>query len=293
MADSHKILDHLTQFNRIRMLNKPSVKLFNASSIKKCLTIAGSDCSGGAGIQADLKTFAAHRVFGMSVIVSVVAENTARVIAIQDIEPAIIDNQLEAVFEDIEVDAIKIGMLSTTKTMETVAAKLKSYKANKTVIDPVMYAKNGAPLMATTAIDCLIKTIIPIATILTPNIPEAQKISGHMINKVSEMKEAAKIIYDLGGAGILIKGGHLATEATDLFYDGRNFFEFEAARINTKNTHGTGCTYSSAIAANLANGLSTIESIAKAKDYITGAIASSLNIGKGHGPLNHLYQLYP
>lgn len=260
--------------------------------MKKVLSIAGSDCSGGAGIQADLKTFSAHGVFGMSVIVSVVAENTSRVIDIQDITPDMIEKQIDAVFEDIEVDAVKIGMLSTEPCMEAVARKLEQYKPNNIVIDPVMYAKNGCPLMNPNSIETLIKVIIPYADLLTPNIPEAEKISNIKISSTEDMKIVAKRIYDMGCKNVLVKGGHAIGNALDVLYDGKEFYYFETQRINTKNTHGTGCTFSSAIASNLALGMTMAVAVDKAKKYITTAIEHSLNIGKGNGPTHHFYDLY-
>lgn len=260
--------------------------------MKKVLSIAGSDCSGGAGIQADIKTFSAHGVFGMSVIVSVVAENTSRVIDIQDITPDMIKKQIDAVFEDIEVDAVKIGMLSTPACMNAVAEKLLEYHPANVVIDPVMYAKNGCPLMDPTSVDTLIKTIIPLADILTPNIPEAEKIAGMQITSASDMETAAKKILAMGCKAIVVKGGHAIGNALDVLYDGEKFYHFETARIDTKNTHGTGCTFSSAIASQLAKGLSLPDAVQKSKEYVTTAIEHSLAIGHGNGPTNHFYNLY-
>lgn len=260
--------------------------------MKKALTIAGSDCSGGAGIQADLKTFAAHGVYGMSVIIAVVAENTSRVIDIQDITPDIIGKQIDAIFEDIEVDAVKIGMLSQTECMQAVADKLKKYKPANVVIDPVMYAKNGCALMNPDAIGTMIKTIIPLADLLTPNIPEAERISGISIKNQEDMKKAAKLIAKMGSKNVLVKGGHAEGNPCDILYDGKDFHMFDTKRINTKNTHGTGCTFSSAIASNLALGLDMCGAVLHAKEYITNAIKYSLEIGKGHGPTNHFYELY-
>lgn len=260
--------------------------------MKKVLTIAGSDCSGGAGIQADLKTFSAHGVFGMSVIVSVVAENTSRVIDIQDVTPDMIEKQIDAVFEDIEVDAVKIGMLSQPACMMAVAKKLRQYHPANVVIDPVMYAKNGCPLMDPDAIDTLIAEIIPLADLLTPNIPEAEKISGLQINNVAEMEQAAKKIYEMGAKSVLVKGGHALGDALDVLYDGDQYIHFSAERIDTKNTHGTGCTYSSAIASNLALGMDLQGAVKHGKDYVTTAIRHSLSIGKGCGPTHHFYELY-
>ncbi|MDO3677564.1 bifunctional hydroxymethylpyrimidine kinase/phosphomethylpyrimidine kinase [Paenibacillus ehimensis] len=260
--------------------------------MKKVLTIAGSDCSGGAGIQADLKTFSAHGVFGMSVIVSVVAENTSRVIDIQDVRTDMIEKQIDAVFEDIDVDAVKIGMLSQPNCMEAVAGKLKQYAPANIVLDPVMYAKNGCPLMNPDAIDTLIEKVIPFADLLTPNIPEAEKIAGMQIHNVEDMKKAAAAIHRMGCKNVLVKGGHAAGSALDLLFDGERFYTFDAERIETKNTHGTGCTYSAAIASNLALGCSLQEAVRRAKEYITTAIRHSLSIGKGHGPTHHFYELY-
>ena len=260
--------------------------------MKKVLSIAGSDCSGGAGIQADLKTFSAHGVFGMSVIVSVVAENTSRVIDIQDITPDMIKKQIDAVFEDIEVDAVKIGMLSTPECMNAVADKLLEYHPANVVIDPVMYAKNGCPLMNPTAVDTLIKVILPLADVLTPNIPEAEKIADMQITSVADMEMAAKKICAMGCKSIVVKGGHASGSALDVLFDGKDFYHFETPRIATKNTHGTGCTFSSAIASQLANGLSVKEAVQRAKTYVTTAIEHSLDIGKGNGPTHHFYDLY-
>ncbi|MDR1376967.1 MAG: bifunctional hydroxymethylpyrimidine kinase/phosphomethylpyrimidine kinase [Synergistaceae bacterium] len=263
--------------------------------MKKVLSIAGSDCSGGAGIQADLKTFSAHGVFGMSAVVSVVAENTCRVIDIQDVTPDMIEKQIDAVFEDIEVDAVKVGMLSSVACMEAVAGKLRQYKPQNVVIDPVMYAKNGSPLMDPHAIDALIAAIIPLADVLTPNIPEAEKIAGMTIENIEAMEEAAKRIRGMGCENVLVKGGHAVTDlskAVDVLFDGKEFRRFEAPRVDTKNTHGTGCTYSSAIASNLALGQDMRQAVAKSKEYVTAAILHSLPIGKGHGPVHHFYELY-
>jgi hydroxymethylpyrimidine/phosphomethylpyrimidine kinase len=280
----------------------------SGSVMRKALSIAGSDCSGGAGIQADLKTFSAHGVFGMSVVVSVVAENTSRVIAIQDVTPDMIENQIDAVFEDIEVDAVKIGMLSSPDCMKAVAGRLRRYKPKNVVVDPVMYAKNGCPLMAPDATDALAETIIPLADVLTPNIPEAEKIAGTSIGDgdtpwIEAMENLAERIYRLGCKNVLVKGGHASggrapegcaseDRAVDVLFDGSRFFHFDAPRIDTKNTHGTGCTYSSAIASNLALGMEMKEAIERAKAYVTTAIRHSLPIGKGHGPTHHFYDLY-
>ena len=260
--------------------------------MKQILTIAGSDCSGGAGIQADLKTFSAHGLFGMSVIVSVVAENTARVIEIQDIKLDMIQKQIDAVFEDMTVSAVKIGMLSTPECMRAVADKLKEYQPQNVVVDPVMYAKNGCPLMDPSSIDTLIQVVIPCADLLTPNIPEAEKIADMKIENVKDMEEAARKISLMGCKFVLVKGGHAAGNALDVLFDGKEIYHFESKRIDTKNTHGTGCTLSSAIASNLAIGHSIEESVKRAKAYVTTAIINSLEIGKGNGPTHHFYDVY-
>ena len=260
--------------------------------MKHALTIAGSDCSGGAGIQADIKTFCAHGVYAMSVIASVVAENTSRVISVFDVDPAIIQDQIDAVFEDIPVDAVKIGMLSNAQAMEAVAEKLEQYRPQNVVMDPVMIAKGGQALMQDSALETLIRRIIPLSTVLTPNIPEAETITGRRIETEKQMEDAARDIHKMGAKYVMLKGGHLAGDANDLLFDGASFTHYRTKRIDTKNTHGTGCTFSSAIAANLAKGESVAGAIRKAKDYITLAIAHALPIGHGHGPTHHFYQLY-
>ena len=222
--------------------------------MKQVLTIAGSDCSGGAGIQADLKTFAAHGVYGMSVIVSVVAENTQRVIGAQTVSPTLIADQLQAVFEDIQVDAVKIGMLPSKSAMETVARELKERKPRNIVLDPVMIAKNGFALMDSTLAQSLADLVLPYADMVTPNIPEAEVLADMRIDSIEDMQEAARRIHGFGPSYVLVKGGHRSDAAADLLYDGNKMLWFTAKRIDTKNTHGTGCTFSSAIAANLALG---------------------------------------
>ena len=260
--------------------------------MQPAVTIAGSDCSGGAGIQADLKTMSALGVFGMSVIVSVVAENTARVLSIEDISPKVIADQIDAVFEDIPPDAVKVGMLSTPACMEAVAAGLKKYRPRHVVIDPVMYAKNGSPLMQESAISALRSTVLPLATLLTPNIPEAEKLAGMEIASEADMREAARRIQALGPQNVLVKGGHAQGEARDILLCGEDFHVFASRRIPTKNTHGTGCTLSSAIAADLARGEALPEAVRKAKEYVTGAIEHALPLGHGCGPTHHFFAFY-
>ncbi len=228
----------------------------------------------------------------MSVIVSVVAENTGRVLSIQDITPKMIADQIDAVFEDITVDGVKIGMLSGTEQMRIVAEKLRYYRPGGIVLDPVMVAKGGCALMHPDALETLKKEMLPQAFMLTPNIPEAEAIIGMTIHTVEEMKRAAVCLKQLGPQNVLIKGGHLVGDAVDILFDGKEFYSFRTERIATKNTHGTGCTLSSAIAVNLANGMNAPDAVGAAKEYVTTAIRHALPIGNGHGPTNHFYSLY-
>lgn len=260
--------------------------------MKNVLTIAGSDSCGGAGIQADLKTFSAQGTYGMSVITAVTVQNTQGVFGCQDIDPEIIKGQIDAIFTDIEVSAVKIGMVSRIETINAIAEKLEQYQPRNIVLDPVMISKSGFDLMQPEAKDTLIRRLLPLAYLITPNLPEAEVITGRKIETLAEMEEAAKAIYAMGPKNVLIKGGHLEGEATDLLYDGKQLLTLQSERIHTKNTHGTGCTLSSCIAANLAKGKSVEEAVRIAKDYITVAIAHALDIGKGVGPTNHFYELY-
>ncbi|MGC8971881.1 MAG: bifunctional hydroxymethylpyrimidine kinase/phosphomethylpyrimidine kinase [bacterium] len=255
----------------------------------KALTIAGSDSGGGAGIQADLKTFQAFDVYGMSVITSVTAQNTLEVKSIYDLHREIVALQIDAIFEDISADAVKTGMLSNEEIIETVAERLTFYKVEKIVVDPVMISKSKARLLKESAEEKFLELIVPLAFIITPNIPEAEAISGVKITSIEDMKISAKIIREKGAKNVLIKGGHLGGDvAVDILFDGKDFHFFEEERIFTKNTHGTGCTFSSAITACLARGEDVYNSIKKAKRYITLAIKEAPNnIGKGFGPLYH------
>jgi hydroxymethylpyrimidine/phosphomethylpyrimidine kinase len=275
----------------VLLVYKYSVK-DKESAMKKALTIAGSDCSGGAGIQADLKTFAAHAVYGMSVITAVTVQNTQKVFAVQDISPDIVAQQIEALFEDIEIDGVKIGMVSQVSTIEVIADLLGKYAPSIIVVDPVMISTSGYHLLKPEAEAILIKRLLPLAYLLTPNIPEAETIARIPICTLPQMEEAAKIICQMGSKNVLLKGGHLKNDAIDILYDGQQFSYFSSARINTKNTHGTGCTLSSAITANLILGNDIVRAVAKAKDYLTTAIKHSFSIGKGNGPVNHFYTLY-
>jgi len=260
--------------------------------MKTALTIAGSDSGGGAGIQADLKTFSALGVYGMSVLTSITAQNTLGVQGIHDLPPEFVGLQIDSVMQDIGADAVKIGMLSNIQIIKIVSKKIKEYKVKNLVIDPVMVAKGGDRLLKEDAVEALKQDLIPLAIIVTPNLIEAEVLSGLKIQNIIDMKEAAQEIYKLGPRNVLIKGGHLLSEeAIDFLYDGESFKEFKAERINTKNTHGTGCTLSSAIAAGLAQEKEIEEAVDIAKRYITLAIQNSLDIGHGHGPLNHLVHL--
>lgn len=260
--------------------------------MKNVLTIAGSDTCGGAGIQADLKTFSAHSVYGMSVITAVTAQNTQGVFAVQNILPEMIAKQIDVIFEDIQVAALKIGMVSVIKTIQTIADRLKKHQAENIVLDPVMISKSGFPLLQPDAQDALAEYLLPLATIVTPNIPEAEAIIGKEIKTLKDMKEAALRIASLGPKNVLIKGGHMENYATDVLYDGKNFSEFESPRFQTKNTHGTGCTLSASIASNLAKGMEISKAVEESKKYITTAIEHSFPIGKGVGPTHHFYDLY-
>lgn len=261
-------------------------------NVKKCLTVAGSDCSGGAGVQADLKTFSAHGVYGASVITSVVAENTSRVISVFNVPVREIELQIDAVFEDVEIDAVKLGMLPTAEIIEAVAKKLRQYKPAHIVCDPVMVATSGDALSESGIDRAFIEHIFPIADVITPNIPEAEALSGIEIHGLDDMRRAAKMLADNGARNVLIKGGHLTDSAEDILFDGKTENVFESERVNSPNTHGTGCTLSSAIAANLALGNDLKSSVRLAKSYVTEAIENSYTVGKGHSPVHHFYKLW-
>lgn len=260
--------------------------------MKNVLTIAGSDTCGGAGIQADLKTFSAHGTYGMSVITAVTVQNTQGVFGCQDITPDIIKGQIDAIYTDIDVSAVKVGMVSKIETIHAIADKLEQYQAKNVVVDPVMISKSGFDLMDPDAKETLIKRLLPLAFVVTPNLPEAEVMTGMQIENLEQMEQAARLIYKMGAKNVLIKGGHLEHDATDLLFDGETVITLKSERIPTKNTHGTGCTLSSAIAANLARGKSVEEAVRISKDYITVAIEHALEIGKGVGPTNHFYELY-
>lgn len=259
--------------------------------MKTVLTIAGSDCSGGAGIQADIKTITAHGLYAMSAITALTAQNTTGVYGIMESSADFLKNQLDCIFSDIYPDAIKIGMVSSKELINVIAEKLKEEKANNVVVDPVMVATSGSKLLADDAIDVLINNLIPLATIITPNIPEAEVLSNIKINSSDDMIKVAKIISKKYKGAILIKGGHELNTANDLLFKDGEYEWFYGERINNPNTHGTGCTLSSAIASNLAKGYTLSESVKNAKEYISGALKANLNLGKGSGPLNHCYNI--
>ena len=257
--------------------------------MKTALTIAGSDCSGGAGIQADIKTITMHGVYAMSAITAQTAQNTTGVRAIQESEPEFLKQQIDAVFEDIYPDAVKIGMVSSSELIHVIAERLNYYGAKNIVVDPVMVASSGSSLMKDNAVKTLIKELFPVATLVTPNIPEAQVLSGMNIRNREDMVTVAKYIGDNFHCAVLLKGGHSINDANDLLYDHGELIWFAGRRIDNPNTHGTGCTLSSAIASNLALGFSLEESVGRAKVYISEALAAMLDLGKGSGPMNHAY----
>ncbi len=260
--------------------------------VKRVLTVAGSDSGGGAGIQADLKTITALGGFGMSVITALTAQNTLGVQGVYDIPVEFIEAQFDSVASDIGVDAAKTGMLSSSAIIRCVAKKIRQYRIRKLVVDPVMVAKGGSPLLREEARGTLIKELIPLATVVTPNIPEAEVLTGMRIVRKDSMKKAAVRIHELGARNVVIKGGHLEGDAMDLLFDGKSFHEFATKRIDTKDTHGTGCTFASAVATGLARGAGVSEAVRQAKDYVTEAIRFGLAIGGGHGPTNHFAPVF-
>lgn len=256
------------------------------------LTIAGSDSSGGAGIQADLKTFAAYGVFGMSAITAITAQNTCGVTSIRELDQNIIRDQIEAIYTDVSVDAVKIGMLSNIDIVNTVADALQQYQPKKVVLDTVMISKSGSYLLQPNAVAALIERLMPLSLVVTPNLYEASTIVGFPVEDRTGMEKAAISIKNMGPQYVVIKGGHLPGDACDLLYDGQSFTVFTNERIDNAHTHGTGCTFSSAIAAGLAKGLSAEAAIGAAKRYITIAIQHGFPLGGGVGPTHHFYELY-
>ena len=259
--------------------------------MKTALTIAGSDSSGGAGIQADIKTMTMNGVYAMSAITALTAQNTTGVRAIQESTPEFLKQQIDAVFEDIYPDAVKIGMVASSELIHVIANRMRYYEAKNIVVDPVMVATSGSALMKNDAVQTLMEELLPIAILVTPNIPEAQVLSGLTIETKEDMMTAAKQIGDTCHCSVLIKGGHSINDANDLLYANGELCWFKGKRIDNPNTHGTGCTLSSAIASNLAKGYTLSESVQRAKDYISGALAAMLDLGKGSGPMNHAFDL--
>lgn len=259
--------------------------------MKTALTIAGSDCSGGAGIQADIKTMTMNGVYAMSAITALTAQNTTGVRAIQESTPDFLKQQIDAVFEDICPNAVKIGMVSSCELIEVIADRLRYYDAKNIVVDPVMVATSGSALMKTDAVKTLEAELLPLAAVVTPNISEAQVLSGLTVKTEDDMVEAAKVIWNNYKCAVLLKGGHSINDANDLLYANGEPVWFKGKRINNPNTHGTGCTLSSAIASNLAKGFTLAESVHRAKDYISDALAAMLDLGKGSGPMNHSFNL--
>ncbi len=259
--------------------------------MKKILTIAGSDCSGGAGIQADMKTITAHKMYAMSVITALTAQNTTGVYGVVDVAADFVGKQLDAIFTDIVPDAVKIGMVSNEGIIKVIVEKLVQYDAKHIVVDPVMVATSGGKLLNLGAERALVEKLLPLAEVITPNIPEAECLCGFQVQSKEDMLKAAEVISNNLPGAVLIKGGHFTEGADDLLYNKGKALWIVGERIATDNTHGTGCTLSSAIACNLAVDFTLAESIEKAKFYVRGALEDGLNLGKGNGPLNHCYNL--
>ena len=255
--------------------------------MKTALTIAGSDSCGGAGIQADIKTMTVNGVYAMSAVTALTAQNTTGVTSIMEATPEFLGDQLDAIFTDIFPDAVKIGMVSSKELIRVIAEKLKQYGAEQIVLDPVMVATSGAKLISDDAVEALKSELIPLASVITPNIPEAEVLSGMKITSPEAMEAAAEKIYREFGCAVLMKGGHQQNDANDYLYGDKGGTWFYGKRIDNPNTHGTGCTLSSAIAANLAKGLCLSEAVDRAKTYLSGALAAMLDLGRGSGPMNH------
>ena len=259
--------------------------------MKTALTIAGSDSSGGAGIQADIKTMTMHGVYGMSAVTALTAQNTLGVTDVMEATPEFLAAELDAVFTDIFPDAVKVGMVSSSALIRIIADKLKQYSVKKIVVDPVMVATNGAKLICDEAIETLKKELLPIATVITPNRPEAEVLTGMKIDSKADMEAAAHRIFNEYGCAVLLKGGHDLNDANDLLWSENRGTWFYGRKIDNLNTHGTGCTLSSAIASNLALGLSLEDSVKEAKDYISLALSDKLDLGRGKGPMNHAFKV--
>ncbi len=260
--------------------------------MKKVLTIAGSDCSGGAGIQADLKTMTVHGVYAMSAITALTAQNTTGVYGVLESTPEFLAKQLDCIFQDIFPDAVKIGMVSSSALIRVIVEKLREYNARNIVVDPVMVSTSGSKLLRDDAAQALIEELMPLGTVVTPNIPEAEVLSGLTVRSKADMEAAAAKIGEKYQGAVLVKGGHLADTADDLLYQNGVCHWIAGEHIDNPNTHGTGCTLSSAIASNLALGFELPESVRRAKEYITGALRANLDLGKGSGPLDHAYRFF-
>ena len=261
--------------------------------MKTAMTVAGSDSGGGAGIQADLKTFAALGVHGTSAITALTAQNTVGVAGIFDVSPSFVAAQIDAIASDIGVDAMKTGMLSNAEIIDAVSDRIQHYALAKVVVDPVMVATSGDLLLREDAVDAVKSRMLPLALVVTPNRREAEVLAGIPVATEADVREACKRIFDLGPRHVLVKGGHAIGDAVDWLYDGHEMVSMVAPRLATSNTHGTGCTLSAAIAAHLALGLEVREAVAASKEYITAAIRNAYPLGRGHGPVNHLFALYP
>lgn len=260
--------------------------------MKTALTIAGTDPSGGAGIQADIKTMTANGVFALTAVTALVAQNTTGVKSIQESTPDFLAEQLDCVFTDIFPDAVKTGMVASIPLIEVIAGKLEQYRAKNIVVDPVMVATSGDRLISEDALETLKDRLLPLAAVLTPNIPEAEILSGMEIRTPADMGHAARTIGEAYGCAVLCKGGHQVNDANDLLWQpGKGICWFQSKRVDNPNTHGTGCTLSSAIASNLAKGFDLVESVRRAKEYITGALSAQLNLGRGSGPMDHMWDL--
>ncbi len=260
--------------------------------IYKALTIAGSDSGAGAGIQGDLKTFAAHGVYGTCAVTAITAQNTMGITRIVELAPDLVSAQIEAVMEDMGTDALKTGMLANSGIIEVVAEKIRQYGLQNVVVDPVMVAKGGNPLLRKEAVVALRSLLIPLATVVTPNLPEAERLTGVRIGKLREIEKAAEKILAMGAKSVIIKGGHRRGPATDIFYDGTRFTALKAARVHTRHTHGTGCAFSAAIAARLAKGDKLEQAVIEAKKYITQAIRKGYAVGSGQSPVHHFFRLW-
>jgi hydroxymethylpyrimidine/phosphomethylpyrimidine kinase len=257
------------------------------------LTIAGSDSGGGAGIQADLKTFAALGVYGMSAVTAVTAQNTVAVTAVQELSADLVEAQIRAVFEDIGVDCVKTGMLGSEAIVRRVSEVLRELRPKILVVDPVMVAKSGASLLAQEAVATLRRELLPLCTVVTPNVPEAEILVGYALESAADREKACRDLVSMGAGACVLKGGHLDGPPVDLLFDGREFAEYHGERLESRALHGTGCTYSAALTGLLARGLPLVHAVAGAKEFVTAAIRGAPGIGRGKGPVHHLHPFYP